>query len=453
MELESILPDINMTIPRKARTDGHLDAVHEEPSEEASEHSRIDPDSSSNSSSSNELFLREEGGSFRSYDSNEVDFSEDYESDSDLSDSIVNFKTGDVPTKEDEKPRKRIPIDEFIKDDVIGGIFGNQDGMTYGGKGLDPAAAGAEPMDVEDDKDHARIAKIHKRKQRERLEFEQQQLVKLQEEAYKKNMRSKIERFVLKHEDDINPDQRQTNINVFLKPFEVIVQDNIDILNVLEGLQIYWEDPWGEIINVSIFATFEVYHFIVECLQGATNFLGLNQRLHSDSYWGEAMLSPLVPPPSPFIIILVNIPRNFLRKIVGGSATQNDNKNLNQLRKEFEVDFDYERSKLSEEIFPMSETADLRVFGRWRDVDEAYSRIKKEIELLQMRTMTQVNHDLLPFWDPNVLKQLKGDLDPCEVRVKRNTTKMFNFKNPFFSQSPEIREIALVGTITQIEQA
>ena len=65
----------------------------------------------------------------------------------------------------------------------------------------------------------------------------------------------------------------------------------------------------------------------------------------------------------PFEIVIVSVPKNFIRKLVGYQE-----KNLYNYRKLYTVDFDYNRDLLSDEVYQMNETTQLRVFGTARDV-------------------------------------------------------------------------------------
>lgn len=53
------------------------------------------------------------------------------------------------------------------------------------------------------------------------------------------------------------------------------------------------------------------------------------------------------------------VPKNFLRKLVGYQ-----DKVLNDYRKKYQVDFDYNRDLLVDEVFQMNETTTIRIFGK-----------------------------------------------------------------------------------------
>jgi hypothetical protein len=57
------------------------------------------------------------------------------------------------------------------------------------------------------------------------------------------------------------------------------------------------------------------------------------------------------------------VPKNLLRKLVGYQE-----KNLTTLRKQFTIDFDFNRDLLTDEVYQLNENTQLRVFGVTKDV-------------------------------------------------------------------------------------
>ena len=60
---------------------------------------------------------------------------------------------------------------------------------------------------------------------------------------------------------------------------------------------------------------------------------------------------------------MVSVPKIFLRKLVGYQ-----DKELQQYKKQFQVDFDFNRDLMVDEVFQMNETTSLRIFGKSPDV-------------------------------------------------------------------------------------
>jgi len=77
----------------------------------------------------------------------------------------------------------------------------------------------------------------------------------------------------------------------------------------------------------------------------------------------------------PFEILIIHVPKNFIRKIVGYQE-----KNLNTYRKTYSIDFDFNKDLLSDDVFGMNETTQLRVFGNSRDARYVNELIQKSLE-------------------------------------------------------------------------
>ena len=65
----------------------------------------------------------------------------------------------------------------------------------------------------------------------------------------------------------------------------------------------------------------------------------------------------------PFEIVIVHVPKNFIRKLVGYQE-----KSLAAYRKQYIVDFDYSRDLLNDEVYQLNESTQLRIFGSSADV-------------------------------------------------------------------------------------
>ena len=60
---------------------------------------------------------------------------------------------------------------------------------------------------------------------------------------------------------------------------------------------------------------------------------------------------------------MMKVPKNFIRKLVGYQE-----KVLTEFRKNYQVDFYFDRDLMTDDIFQMNETTELRIFGRNQDV-------------------------------------------------------------------------------------
>lgn len=72
---------------------------------------------------------------------------------------------------------------------------------------------------------------------------------------------------------------------------------------------------------------------------------------------------------------MLKVPKNFIRKLVGYQE-----KTLTEYRKTFSVDFYFDRDLLTDDVFHMNETTELRVFGKNQDVYAVNELIQKELD-------------------------------------------------------------------------
>lgn len=126
-------------------------------------------------------------------------------------------------------------------------------------------------------------------------------------------------------------------------------------------------------------------------------------------------------------------------------------KNLSHYRKLYTVDFDYNREFLTDEVYSLHETTQLRVFGSTRDVRIVNVLIQKEMENLKMKTIFLQMNDCKMVMD-NV-KEVKVQVDPCEIRIKKISRDWKELRHPFFYLPNYFREMVLIGSQTEIEYA
>jgi hypothetical protein len=76
----------------------------------------------------------------------------------------------------------------------------------------------------------------------------------------KAQIKSKIEVFLEKELADeltqtVPPQCRTTYLNVYEDVFNLAIVDNIDELECVPNLTIYWESPWASVVTVKITGT------------------------------------------------------------------------------------------------------------------------------------------------------------------------------------------------------
>ena len=122
-----------------------------------------------------------------------------------------------------------------------------------------------------------------------------------------------------------------------------------------------------------------------------------------------------------------------------------------QYRKVYNVDFDFNRELMIDEVFQMNETTQLRIFGKSADVYVVNELIQKNLESIKMKTVFLQMNDCKILMD-NV-KEVKVQVDPCEIRVKRMTREWKDLRHPFYYLPNYFREMILIGTAEEIAYA
>ncbi len=108
------------------------------------------------------------------------------------------------------------------------------------------------------------------------------------------------------------------------------------------------------------------------------------------------------------------------------------------------MDFVFNRDFLTDDVFPMNETASLRIFGRTSEVFAVNEDIQKQLELIKMKTILLQMSDCKLMMD--FVKEVKVLVDPCEIRVKRLTREWKDLRHPFYYLPNYFREMVLIGT-------
>ena len=84
-------------------------------------------------------------------------------------------------------------------------------------------------------------------------------------------------------EDDIKV--RTTHMNIYESVFNIVVVDNIDLIECMPNVKLYWETPWAHVVTVRLIAKKE--HFRV--------FLNLFQDTMNKMHQNDLLLVPVLP--------------------------------------------------------------------------------------------------------------------------------------------------------------
>jgi len=148
----------------------------------------------------------------------------------------------------------------------------------------------------------------------------------------------------------------------------------------------------------------------------------------------------------PFLIMTLKVPKVFLKKLIGYQE-----KVLLQLKRNNEVNFSYEERLVTDMVYALDETTAFRIFGKGRDVVKVASYLQAELDKLCIRTLSVTKEESKFILDN--IKEVKSQIDPCEIRVKRHVKDKNDIKHPFFFVPNQSRDVALIGMSSEIERA
>jgi len=74
-----------------------------------------------------------------------------------------------------------------------------------------------------------------------------------------------------------------------------------------------------------------------------------------------------------------------------------------------------------------------------------------ELDKLAIRTLSVTKEESKFILDN--IKEVKSQIDPCEIRVKRQIKEKSDIKHPFFFSPNLSRDVCLIGTQSEIEKA
>jgi hypothetical protein len=94
-------------------------------------------------------------------------------------------------------------------------------------------------------------------------------------------------------------------------------------------------------VTIRIVSTYKQFLFLTSLLQEVTDLLYRSHLLNGGKYDLNQQVSDL-----PFEILLIKVPKNFIRKLVGYQE-----KILAHYRKAYTVDFDFNRELMIDDVF------------------------------------------------------------------------------------------------------
>ena len=74
-----------------------------------------------------------------------------------------------------------------------------------------------------------------------------------------------------------------------------------------------------------------------------------------------------------------------------------------------------------------------------------------ELDKLTIRTLSVTKEESKFILDN--IKEVKAQVDPCEIRVKRVTKEKGDIKHPFFLSPNLSKEVCLIGKMEEVEKA
>lgn len=148
----------------------------------------------------------------------------------------------------------------------------------------------------------------------------------------------------------------------------------------------------------------------------------------------------------PFLIMTLKAPKIFLKKLIGYQE-----KVLLRLKHDHEVNFVYDTTLVTDQIYSLDDTFFFRVYGKGRDVCKVSQFLQDELDKLSIKTLAVTKEESKFILDN--IKEVKSQIDPCEVRVKRHIKDKSDIKHPFFFSPNQTRDVCLIGTQEEVERA
>lgn len=230
---------------------------------------------------------------------------------------------------------------------------------------------------------------------------------------------------------------KQTQFNLNERVFNLAIRNHFDDIDCLQGLQLYWEKPWGGNLTVRLVSTRPQFEQFASLVQFVTNRLvTIYEKFHMEGKLQK------------FEVKKLRLPKNLLRKLVG---YQEKALNFYRLGK-WQVDFYYDDKLLVDTVFPLDDFTFLRIFGRSTDVAAVSQMLLNKLECICTRSLLILQADC-NFVMQNV-KEIKSIVNPCEIRIKQmDKNDQKDLRHPFLFLTNYLRDVVLIGTISEIEQA
>lgn len=80
-----------------------------------------------------------------------------------------------------------------------------------------------------------------------------------------------------KDTDDVKV--RTTHLNVYESVFNIVVVENIDLIECLPGVKLYWETPWAHVVTLRLIAKKEHFRIFLHLFQDTLNKMHQNDFL------------------------------------------------------------------------------------------------------------------------------------------------------------------------------
>lgn len=101
-----------------------------------------------------------------------------------------------------------------------------------------------------------------------------------------------------------------------------------------------------------------------------------------------------------------------------------------KLKHDHGVNFVYDTSLVTDQIYSLDDTFLFRVYGKGREVVKVSHFLQEELDKLSIKTLAVTKEESKFILDN--IKEVKSQIDPCEVRVKRHVKDKPDIKHPFF---------------------
>lgn len=175
--------------------------------------------------------------------------------------------------------------------------------------------------------------------------------------------------------------------------------------------------------------------------QNGANFDILNPNLMNTA---QTTSGAVIQVALPFLIMTLKAPKIFLKKLIGYQERV-----LLKLKQNHEVNFVYDTSLVTDHIYSLDDTFLFRIYGKGRDVVKVSIYLQEELDKLSLKTLAVTKEESKFILDN--IKEVKSQIDPCEVRVKRHMKEKPDIKHPFFFAPNQTRDVCLIGSKSEVD--